>query len=882
MAKSKKRLVVIDGKSVFYRGYYAMPNLSAPDGTPTGGVYGFGVMALEVVKKMNPDFVCVAWDKPKTNIRRRKKIYPDYKANRKPAPPDFYVQIPILREMLKAFSWPLYEIDDHEADDIMGTFAVQADKKGFETVLITSDKDVLQLVSPTTNVALLKKGLTNVETFDDKKLKKETGLTTEQFIDYKSLRGDPSDNLPGVTGVGEKTALSLIADYGSLDGVYDHLNDIKSAVRSKLEKDKDMAYLTKKLVLLDTQVPLKLDFKKAAIENLDAKAVVDVFKKYNFKTLLRQIPVSMQVEKDETVMISDDELGGDIKLVSISTPSELKKIKLGISGSLLVYEIAKDKEGLDAREVVVSEDSTTAYVIHISEKLDFGQVAKWLKPLVEKRALVGHDCKRLIRTLLSFGVEAKGVVHDTKIAAFLLNSLEKEQSIGSLAFKQLGYQGPELDSVAPDEVNLKAPRIAAAIWQLKERQTNELRKLPKLNDLAKTIEWPIIKVLAKMEAHGVILDTKYLEKMSKELGGSISDVEQSIYGYAEKEFNISSPKQLAEVLFEDLKLSTTGVKRTKTGYSTAASELAKLKDAHPIIKYISNYRELTKLKNTYVDALPKLVDENSKLHTTFSLTTAATGRLSSHDPNLQNIPVRGEMGRKIRTAFVAAPGNAFVTADYSQFELRIAAVLAGDKQMIDAFSNDVDIHTQTAAQLLGIDEDKVTKEQRYLAKAVNFGVMYGQGAHGLSEGTKMSLQEAKEFIDKYFEIRSDLKNYLDQLKQQAKDDGFVETLLGRRRPTPDVQSSNFVVREAAKRAAINMPMQGTAADIMKQAMIDADKELDEDCRIILQIHDSMIIECPKKKAKEVADQVKEIMEKAYPLEVKLKVETDIGDNWGEF
>ena len=384
-----------------------------------------------------------------------------------------------------------------------------------------------------------------------------------------------------------------------------------------------------------------------------------------------------------------------------------------------------------------------------------------------------------------------------------------------------------------------------------------------------------------MEYQGVILDTKYLEKMSKELNGSISDIEQSIYGYAEKDFNISSPKQLAEVLFTDLNLPTTGIKRTKTGYSTAASELAKLQEVHPIIKYISNYRELTKLKSTYVDALPKLVDSHNRLHTTFSLTTAATGRLSSHDPNLQNIPVRGETSRKIRTAFTAARGNTFVAADYSQFELRIAAVLAGDQEMVDAFNNDADIHTQTAAQLLGIDESEVTKEQRYSAKAVNFGVMYGQGVHGLSEGTSMSFKEAKEFIDKYFELRSDLKEYLDHLKQQAKDEGYVETMLGRRRPTPDVQSSNFVVREAAKRAAINMPMQGTAADIMKKAMIDADEALDDDCKIILQIHDSMIIECPKKKAGKVAKQVRKIMENAYPMKVKLKVDTTTGDNWGE-
>ena len=399
MSGDKKKLVVIDGKSVFYRGYYAMPNLSAPDGTPTGGVYGFGVMALEIVKKMEPDFVCVAWDKPKTNIRRRREIYPEYKANRKPAPPDFYVQIPLLKEMLEAFGWPLYEIDDHEADDIMGTFAKQAEKKGHQSVLITSDKDVLQLASDSTKVAMLKKGLTNVEIFDDKHLQQSIGLTTDQFVDYKSLRGDPSDNLPGVAGVGEKTAMSLIQDYGSIDGVYEHLNDLKPAVRSKLEKDKDMAYLTKELVLLDNNVPLTLDFKAAAISNLDTSEVIRVFKKFDFKTLLRQLPDSMKND-EEAVITPDDDLGSDVKSTLVFTESELMQLKLSGDGALMLYEIAKDKAGLNPSAILVSEDPKSLFIVNVSEELNYGVISQWLKKLVENRMLIGHDCKRIIRSLL--------------------------------------------------------------------------------------------------------------------------------------------------------------------------------------------------------------------------------------------------------------------------------------------------------------------------------------------------------------------------------------------------------------------------------------------------------------------------------------------------
>ncbi len=884
MAEVKKRLVVIDGKSVFYRGYYAMPNLSTPDGTPTGGVYGFAMMALEIVKKMDPDYVCVAWDKAKTNIRRRRELYPAYKANRKPAPPDFYVQIPLLREMLEAFSWPLYEIDDHEADDIMGTFAEQASAKGLETILITSDKDVLQLVTDDVVVALLKKGLTNVESFDRKHLQKVMGMTTDEFIDYKSLRGDPSDNLPGVAGVGEKTATNLIQDYGSMDGVYQHLNDIKPTLRAKLEKDKEMAYLTKQLVILDKNVPLKLDFKAAAIENLDPSEIRNVFKKFDFRTLLKQLPQSMSpsAEEEEAIVLGD-ELGASMKTTIIEDKQQLNALQFDVGSYLVVHSISKDLAGLDISSVVVSPSIKETILFELNGSLTLADVASKLKYHLEARnvKLVGHDLKRFIKALGRHGVTAGPVGHDTKVAAFLMNSLQKEQSLGNLSNHELGYVGPDLDSLPPDEVVLKAPRIAAVLWAILGAQVNKLRATPKIASLAREIEWPVISVLAKMENTGIQLDSKYLKTMSSELGDSISDIEQSVYGYAQKEFNIASPVQLSKMLFEDLKLPTAGIKKTKTSYSTAASELAKLISKHPVVEHILKYRELTKLKNTYVDALPKLVDESGRLRTTFSLTTTSTGRLSSHDPNLQNIPVRSEIGRKIRTAFIAGKGKVFITADYSQFELRLAAVLSGDRDMIEAFNNDIDIHTQTAAHMYGVEEAEVTKRQRYSAKAVNFGVLYGQGVHGLSAGTGMDFQEAKDFIDRYFELRSGLKQYQDNLREQAKTEGYVETLLGRRRPTPDVNSSVFVVREAAKRAAINMPIQGSAADIMKLAMINADKALDDDCRILLQIHDSMLVECPEAKAQKVAIQLSEIMESAYQLDVRLKVDTDIGKNWGE-
>ena len=863
-----------------------MPNLSTPDGTPTGGVYGFGVMALEIVKKMNPDFVCVAWDKPKTNIRRRREIYPEYKANRKPAPPDFYVQIPLLKEMLKAFRWPLYEIDDHEADDIMGTFAQQANDKGYETVLITSDKDVLQLASDTVTIAILKKGLTNVEMFDAMHLKQQLGLTPRQFIDYKSLRGDPSDNIPGVSGIGEKTAIQLIQQYGSLDGVYEHLNDMKPALRNKLEADKDMAYLTQKLVILDKNVPLKLDFDESTIDSLKPEAIREVFRKFDFKTLLKQLPASMQGSDEENfraTQLNDSKLNLNIETKYIEDKQSLENLEFNVDKYIVLHATYKDKMGHEISSILVSPSTKKAIIFKINVNLSAKDVARKIKVYLEADniELIGHDLKRFIKAFRYLGVDPRRVGHDTKVAAFLINSLIKEQSLSSIAQQELGYDAGNIDELSPSDVPSKYKVVTAVLWGVYVSQVNTLNSMPKVAKLAKEVEWPTIRVLAKMEEHGVILDSDYLNKMSVELNDSISDLEQLIYGHAGREFNISSPKQLSVVLFEELQLPTADVKKNKTGYSTAANELTKLAQKHPIIELISNYRELTKLKSTYVDTLPGQVDKSGRLHTTYSLTTAATGRLSSHDPNLQNIPVRGETGRKIRTAFVPGKGNVFVSADYSQFELRIAAVLAGDEDMIKAFNQDADIHLQTASQMYGISESEVTKEQRYSAKAVNFGVMYGQGVHGLSEGTGMNYQQAKEFIDKYFEIRPNLKTYLDNIKEKALNDGYVETLSGRRRPTPDVKSSNFIVREAAKRAAVNMPIQGTAADIMKIAMINADKLLDDDCRIILQIHDSMIVECPKAKSKAVASQLSEIMGNAYKLDVPLKVDTNIGNNWGE-
>ncbi|HSX36989.1 MAG TPA: DNA polymerase, partial [Patescibacteria group bacterium] len=476
------------------------------------------------------------------------------------------------------------------------------------------------------------------------------------------------------------------------------------------------------------------------------------------------------------------------------------------------------------------------------------------------------------------------VGHDILMGAYLLNSLRREQSLTELAESDLNYEGSPFENLDTEELVHRAPEIIATIRALHDQQLKDLGNTPKLAQLARDVEWPVIAVLARMEYIGIELNTKYLAKFSEQVEDLISDYEQQIYGHADQEFNIASPTQLADILFTKLKLPTQGIKKGKTGYSTAATELDKLRPAHPIINLITQYREVTKLKNTYVDTLPKQIDEHSRVHTTFNMATAPTGRLSSNDPNLQNIPTRTDLGRHIRTAFVAGKGKRLVSADYSQFELRLAAYLCGDKKLIAQFNDDVDVHVTTAAEIYGRSPEDVTKQMRRDAKVVNFGVMYGLSPHGLSIATGMTREAAQHFIDKYFEVRPKLLGYIDSVKQQAAKEGYVETLLGRRRPTPDVHSSNFVVREAALRGAVNMPFQGSAADIMKLAMIKVDEKLRSQhngCNMLLQIHDSVLVECPEEVAERIAQLLKETMESAYELPVKLTVDTSIGQNWGE-
>ncbi len=823
-----------------------MPGLSLPDGTPTGGVFGFASIAIELIKKIEPDYVAVAWDKPKTNIRKRREIYPEYKAGRKPAPADFYAQIPMLKELLDAFGWPFYEIDDYEADDILGAFAKQAEAKGIETYLLTSDLDSLQLISPMTKVYAIKNGLSNIEEFDVDAFEKKYGIDVEQFLDYKSLVGDSSDNLPGVPGVGPKSATQLLQEFGTLDGIYGNLENIKPTIAKKLEAGKDLAYMTKEVGRIWTDIPVELDWAVASVEDTDLPKVAEILKRLEFHSLERRLPKHMQFMP--ATELPETQRGS--KLIEKPWPESLL-----IDGPIYVE--------LFSETLWVSVDGKTLHQKPVAE------VSESVWRTLELAEVISYDVKALYHALADHSVKVHfPTVHDIRQAAFLINPLSRDRSLEALS----GMSAAD-DGVAA---------VMAGLITAHQQQVSVFMQTPRLAAIAREYDFPLTYTLFKIEHAGVKVDVKQFEKLSEQLGKEHATLEQEMYAMVGYEFNIGSPAQLSEVLFTKLQLPTQGIKRGKTGYSTGQAELDKLRGQHPIIELIEQTRELAKLKNTYVDALPKLADKKHRIHTTFNQDVAATGRLSSTHPNLQNIPIRTEQGRRIREAFVAEPGNILVSADYSQFELRLAAILSKDTQLIDDFNSDVDIHTKTASEVYGIPMGEVTKDQRRAAKVINFGVLYGMSPHGLSAATGMSFGQAKQFIDQYFELRAPVRTFIDATLNHARTEGFVETYYGRRRPTPDIHSSNFMVRAGAERAAANMPIQGTEADLMKRAMLQLDAKLEGLGEQILQIHDSILVECPKNNAEKVAVLLKETMEAVAPeLNISLKVDVHIGTSWGD-
>ena len=822
-----KRLVLIDGKSVFYRGYYAMGALSLSDGTPTGGVYGFAAISMEIVRKLDPTKVVVAWDS-KSSTSKRRAIYPDYKAGRVKPGEDFYTQIPLLKELVKDLGWNFVEIDDYEADDIIGTLSKQADEENnYETYIISSDLDMLQIVDENTHMWRILKGFTKIEQINVAEVEQKYGIKKSQFLDLKSLKGDSSDNIPGVPGIGEKTAAKLLNDYGDLDSIYNNIDKITGSTKTKLEAGKDSAYMSKELAKIMFDAPVKLS--NLADFTFNPAQIIFAFKKLAFNSLIRKIEKSENNAFEEHNRRRGDYGATDSPLGRYRERSEAAPRNDGSEGAF--------------RESIISDD-----------------------PNGRERSGPRNDYSSFSGNMI-IDWNIKSLMHNNEDIAEKILSGAKFWDIGQAAFL--------LNPLAREEPRLSVPE------EEYQKQFKEFQEYPKLYNIYTEFDLPLIPVLYKMEKEGMLIDRDYFHKLQKEFTAEVKKLEKEICDLAGTDFNVNSPIQLSEVLFAKLQLPTKGIKKTTRGYSTGAKELDKLKDLHPIISKIIEYREAAKLLNTYIIPIPNLADESGRIHTTFTQNVTATGRLSSKDPNLQNIPVRTEAGKRIRTGFIANQGKILVSADYSQFELRLAAVLSGDQALIEDFNNGVDIHTKTASEAFNVPMDKVTKAQRRAAKVINFGILYGMSVKGLSEAAKMPISEAKAFIDNYFNLRAPIKQKLDDILRQAREEGFVETFYGRRRPTPDVKSPNFVIREAAKRAAENMPIQGTEADLMKRAMIKVDAKLPDGANLIMQVHDSLIVECDLSQKSQVATILKQEMESVAPeLPVKLAVDISTGQNWG--
>ncbi len=933
----KPLLVLVDGSAVFHRGYHAIPHLSTREGIPTNAVLGFANIMFKVMESLKPTYVVVAWDKNGDTFR--KEWYPEYKATRTKQPDDLYAHIPHTRELVEALNLPWLELQGYEADDIIGTLARQAEERGdLEIVIATGDKDQLQLIDKATVVDMFNPRGLEPTRYDLAKMQERYGLTPAQFIDYKALVGDASDNIPGVKGIGEKGALKLLAEYQTLDGIYEHADEVAGSVGEKLRAEKDMAYLSRKLSVIVCDAPVKLDLEGAKLRPHDYGHLKDLFRKLEFRSLMAKLPVLEAVEsgKDPEAVVKAA-AGGSLSLFGDDTGETAKKEREHLKTAKYVTvetipALAALVEALRRQSVFAFDTETTgvdtltadlvgisvafkegtAYYIPVGHKegtqLDREYVIRAIKPVWENPEIgkVGHNLKFDYEMLRKYGVKTAGIAFDTMIAGFLLNSAGRSQSLDDMAYSELGIEMVPIteligadkktqttfDTTLIEEATTYAAEDADMSWRLYVRLREQLHEYSQANEwgwsmerLAREVEWPIVSILAEMELVGIELDTEFLAKFGKQLSKRIGELKEQIYEQAGEEFNIDSPAQLGQILYARLGLSAVGVKKGKTGLSTAAAELEKLRTAHPIVELVMQYREQTKLMNTYVTALPEQVAADGRVHTNFSQALVPSGRLSSNNPNLQNIPVRTELGREIRTAFVAPKGRALVSADYSQIELRVAAAMAGDETMMQTFRDGIDLHQQTASVLYGVALDEVTKEQRSAVKAINFGVLYGMSAHGLSVATGMDMKQAAEFIDRYFEVRPKVKAWIETTKTMAHDELYTATIFGRRRPCPAIRTNNFVVRQAEERVAVNVPIQGSAADIYKLAMIAVTQKLDTgewgDAKMLLQIHDELIVECPADKAEAVAEMMRETMEGVIDLGVPLAVDTAVGVNWGE-
>ncbi len=893
-----KTFVIIDGNAIIHRAYHALPPMTTTDGTVVHAVYGFTSMLLKVMADLKPDYLAVSFDVSGKTFRD--DLYTAYKATRVKADQDLYDQIPLVYQVVEAFGIPIYTKKGFEADDVIGTIVSKLGNdeiSKLDAVIVTGDMDMLQLVDEHTKVYELRKGLSDIVLFDPAKVKEKYGFGPEHIVDYKAFRGDVSDNIPGIKGIGEKTATELIQKYGGIDDMYKQIRDeglgmrekLRSSVFKKLQEGEKDARMSYELATIRRDVTgLDFSLDACAVRPIDRERVVKLFQRFEFPSLLRRLPGEAPEPKK-------------MKEKSKSKSTEKKLVMVSQANVENFFSVIQKQSIVCAREILSGADILTSdlrgFVVIVGAVpyyVDFTQLNKAATENVlhlftdEKRLWIGHDIKQLVKAVLGSGGLFAGELFDVMIASYVINASSRVHDLRGMALRELAVElpgGTDQTSLFGADPTAVASELRV-VYSLYEKYVGLLKER---NDsgLFHDIEMKLIPVLAEMELNGIAVDLPLLHELSKEVARDIENVSKKIWKEAGEEFNIASNNQLRDILFEKMKLPIQGVKKGKTGFSTAASELDKLRGLHPVIEMIEEHRELSKLQNTYIDVLPTLVNKKTgRIHTSFNQAVAATGRLSSSDPNLQNIPIRTELGKRIRDAFIAEDGYVLLSADYSQIELRIVASLAEDEKMIEIFNAGKDIHAATAAAINGVPLEKVTKEMRYGAKEVNFGVLYGMGAYGLSSRTGISQGEAQEFIKKYFEQFAGVKKYVDQTIKFAREEGYVETLFGRRRSIPELKADNFQLRAAGERMAVNMPIQGTAADLMKMAMIAVHEKLKAKsyklkASMILQVHDELVLEVKKGLEDEVGSLVKEAMENVVKLRVPIEVHVSCGRRWGE-
>jgi len=871
-----EKLVLIDGNSLSFRAFYALPLLTNRAGIHTNAVYGFAMLLEKIKKEEQPTNFLVAFDAGKTTFRH--ETFGDYKGGRQKTPPELSEQFPLIRQLLDAYQIKHYELENYEADDIIGTLSKEADKAGIKTIIVTGDRDLTQLASDNVTIYYTKKGVTDVDHYTPEFIaEKYNGLKPSQIIDMKGLMGDTSDNIPGIAGVGEKTAIKLLNQYDTVENLYEHIDEVSGKkLKEKLENGQEDAFMSKQLATIKRDSPIEVSLKDTKLpEDADQTAKIDLFKELDFKQMLNQIDVDAE---DKTEEKREYKIEHDFDAINFNDLSEASIHFEVDEGDYLTADILKFGLQADGHFVVINADQVQ----------NFPELVKWLENDQTRKRV--YDAKKTYAEAHRLNIDIKNISFDIMLASYILDPSRSIDDVYSVVHNYgQNYVAEEVNiygkgrkrQIPADEVlDTYIASILDAISESTPIMYDQLEEYNQL-DLFESLELPLARILGEMEELGIYTDVDELKEMEKEIQGKLDTLIARIHESAGEDFNINSPKQLGVVLFENLKLPV--IKKTKTGYSTAVDVLEQLQGEHPIIDDILEYRQLSKLQSTYIEGLQKVIQKDHRIHTHFNQTLAQTGRLSSVDPNLQNIPVRLEEGRRIRKAFKPAEaGNVILSADYSQIELRVLAHITQDESMIKAFREGHDIHTATAMKVFGVEADEVDGLMRRQAKAVNFGIVYGISDYGLSQSLGITRKAAKQFIDDYLDSFPGVKQYMSDIVKDAKAKGYVETLLHRRRYIPDITSRNFNRRSFAERTAMNTPIQGSAADIIKLAMVNFDKEIknkDFHAHLLLQVHDELIFELPEEEVEAFSAFIEDIMDNAIDLDVPLQVDTNYGPTW---